>query len=88
MLYRVLDRAGRFVANINAPHGNNAAVVKALANMFGEPIAGCIRRAYVQPILPKKLVITPMRKDGGPVVRKGRAVIFTALFIHDGKDIG
>lgn len=86
MLYRILDRAGRFVANVEAPHGDNAAVVEALANMYGDPLHSCIRRAYVQPVKGPKLVITPMKKDGGPLVRNGRAIIFTAIFIHDGED--
>lgn len=86
MLYRVLDRAGRFVGNITTPHGDHMAAVEALANMFADPIAGCIRRAHVQPLFtkPPRLVITPMKANGGPLVRRGRALIYVAIFVHDG----
>lgn len=88
MLYRVLNHTGQHVAEIKTPHGDHVAAVDALANMFGKPLSGCIRRAHVQPLFtrPPRLVITPMKANGGPLVRRGRALIYVAIFVHDGAD--
>lgn len=86
MLWRIENSTGQPQGDVTAPHGDNAAVRDGLANLVGGSLAGCIRRASVLPEGLSRLTITPLRADGSPLLRHGRAVFYTAILVHDGED--